>query len=165
MKKIITVVALSIVISGCASIFGGGPPNERWADYKSWTTLNNQPITGDHTGLLGGLHLAARGARKVYVNDIGAATAQGTAPYKYPVGTIILKEQYSSVDNYEVGNPGVTVMVKVADDAPTPAANWAWARSVSAEPKVTDSFCSGCHTAAIVSDFAFSNADSLKDFQ
>jgi len=102
----------------------------------------------------------------VYVNDIGLSVASGSGPYNYPVGTVIAKEQYSSAAAIDEGKkPGLTVMVKVSDNAENPVENWAWSRGYNATAKVDDSFCSACHTIAAGSDYAFSNGTSLKDFQ
>lgn len=164
MKKIASLLFLTIFASSCAYL-GGGEADARWADYKSWSKIHSKPITGDHTGFLNGLHKAKKGVRVVYVNNVGLETATGTAPYKYPLGTVILKEQYSSQAAYDAGKkPGVTVMVKVSENAANPAENWAWARGYTRKAKVDDGFCAGCHTIALGSDFSFSNADSLKDF-
>lgn len=164
MKKIGGLLLAVSVLSACAT--GGGEADPRWADYKNWTKLNNKPITGDHTGFLGGLHRGEKGARAVYVNDIGAEIAAGSGPYNYPVGTVIAKEQYGSVDALNAGKkPGFTAMVKISDDAENPVENWAWSRGYKSTAKVEDGFCSGCHTIAAGTDFAFSNGTSLKDFQ
>lgn len=166
MKKIYALLILSLVASGCALIGGGGEADPRWADYKDWTKLNNTSITGDHSGFLGGLHEGSNGVREVYINDVGLNAASGAAPYNYPVGTVILKEQYSSQRAVDSGrNPGITVMVKVSDDAANPAENWAWSRGYTRTARVSDGFCSGCHTIAAASDYAFSNAESLADFR
>ena len=37
MKKIYALLVLSLAATGCALIGGGGDPDPRWADYKSWT--------------------------------------------------------------------------------------------------------------------------------
>lgn len=165
MKKIYSLLLFSLVATACA-IGGGGDPDPRWADYKSWTKVNTTPITGDHSNFLGGMHEGTRGVRQVFVNSTGQAAALGGAPYSYPVGTVILKEQYSSQSALDSGrNPGVTIMVKVSDDAANPAENWAWSRGFGRSARVDDGFCSGCHTIAAASDYSFSNAESLADFR
>lgn len=165
MKFIIYVALLSLVLTGCALI-GGGEPDIRWADYKSWTKIHAKPITGDHTGFLGGLHQGEHGVRQVYVNDVGLDVSQGGGPYQYPVGTVVLKEQYKNQAAFDSNkSPDVTVMVKVSDDAANPASNWAWSRGYTREAKVEDSFCSSCHTIAFQTDFVFSNRKSLSEFQ
>jgi len=163
MKTIGGLLLISFVLSACAT---GGEADSRWANYKSWTKIHNQPITGDHTGFLGGLHRGESGVRQVFVNDIGLSVATGSGPYSYPVGTVIAKEQYKDQAALDGGkNPGLTVMVKVSDNAENPVENWAWSRGYNATAKVDDAFCSSCHTIAAGSDYAFSNGTSLKDFQ
>lgn len=165
MKNMYSIVLFSMIVSGCA-VLGSGEPDARWADYKSWTKIHAKPITGDHTKFLGGLHQGANGVRQVYVNAIGLETSLGEAPYNYPLGTVIVKEQYSSQAAMESGRtPDTTIMVKVSETAENPAKNWAWSRGYGKEAKIEDGFCSGCHTIAAASDFSFSNATSLADFQ
>lgn len=154
-----------IVLAGCAALGIGGAPDARWADYKNWQPLHDRPITADHTGFLGGLHEGEQGVRRVFVNDIGFPVADGKGPYQYPIGTVIAKEQYPTMAAYEAGKkPGLTVMVKVSNDAANPADNWLWSRGYNREAKA-DSFCSGCHTVAAATDFAFSNATSLQSYR
>jgi len=168
MKKIFSLILVSLLVSGCSYLgyLGIGSPDARWADYKNWSTIHSQPITGDHTGFLGGLHEGEDGVRQVFVNDIGLEASLGEAPYKYPIGTVIAKEQYPDMAAYNAGrSPGFTAMVKVSDDAANPAENWAWSRGFLLNASTTDSFCSGCHTISVGNDYVFSNATSLADFQ
>lgn len=163
-RALIVTMCLS-ALSAC-SLVGNQAADERWANYQQWAKLNQRPITGDHTGFLGDLHRGREGVREVYVNDIGASTAQQSqGPYDYPVGTIIVKEQYKSMDHWkEREGAALTIMVKVADSTPNSPNDWRWSRGYSSHAK-EDPFCSGCHTIAINKDFAFSNGESLKDFQ
>jgi hypothetical protein len=159
------IIIIPIILSGCA-LLGTGEADQRWANYKDWTKINNTPITGDHTGFLGGLHEAAKGYRQVYVNEIGLETSLGNGPFKYPVGTVIVKEQFKNKDALDSGKtPGLTIMVKVADNGSASASNWAWSRGYGKEAKVDDAFCSSCHTIALQKDFVFSNAESLASFR
>jgi len=165
MKKIYSILLMSFAVSGCVYL-GIGDPDPRWADYKSWTLINTKPIDSDHSGFLGGLHQGPEGIRQVYVNEVGLETALGEAPYKYPVGTVFVKEQYSSQSAFDSGSsPGTTIMVKVSEDAANPAENWAWSRGYVGEAKTDDTFCSACHTIATASDYSFSNATTLADFR
>lgn len=165
MKYTLCIALVSLFLTGCA-LLGGGQPDIRWADYKSWTKIHSQPITGDHTGFLGGLHQGEEGIRQVYVNEAGLDTSLGGAPYEYPVGTVVVKEQYKNQSAFDGGkSPDVTVMIKVAHGSANPTDNWAWSRGYTREAKVEDSFCSSCHTVAFQSDFVFSNRESLSDFQ
>ena len=64
---------LTITIAGCAAL-PSFTPDERWADFKSWTKLTEGKVgTGDPTGFIGNVHKGPEGYRDVYVNDIGAA--------------------------------------------------------------------------------------------
>lgn len=162
---LLTLAGTAGLLSGCAMLGLGGEADARWVDYRSWSTLNTTPITEDHTGLLGGLHEGDKGVREIYINDTGWSTATGSSPYQYPVGTVLVKEQYRSLDAYNAGNtPGLTIMLKVSRNAENPADNWQWSRGYAREAGA-DTFCSGCHTAAMGSDFVFSNAQSLSDFR
>lgn len=167
-RKNLTLIAIagtSVLISGCAMLGLGGKPDPRWADYKNWQKLNATPITGDHTGFLGGLHEGAEGVREVYINDTGYAVANGSAPYDYPVGTVVAKEQYKNLAALEDGkSPGLTIMVKVSDDAENAANNWIWSAGYGRSAG-ENSFCSSCHTIAASSDYVFSNAETLAEFR
>jgi hypothetical protein len=155
---------LSLVLT--AKVTADDIDSETWADYKSWNLIHNKPITGDHTGFLGSLHRGAEGVRRVYVNDIALPVSQGNAPYEYPIGSIIVKEQYKNMKRFDDGKkPDLTVMVKVSDNAANPAENWAWSRGSKKTAKTDDAFCSGCHTIAASNDYVFSNAETLKAFQ
>ena len=164
-RKMLLIGLTATTFTGCAVIGLGGEPDTRWAGYQSWNKLNVKPVTGDHTGFLGNLHEGASGVREVYVNDIGWAVAIGEAPFSYPVGTVIAKEQYKNETDLNAGKkPGLTVMVKTSDDAENPVDNWVWSRGYNATAE-SDTFCSSCHTIAMGSDFVFSNAQSLKSFR
>lgn len=104
--KIGTVSLTALTLAGCAYL-GLGTPDPRWADYSSWTRINDEPITGDHTSILGNLHQGSDGFRDIYVNDVGRDTMlDPNGPYNYPVGTVIVKEQYSGQKAYERGADG-----------------------------------------------------------
>ena len=154
------------VARAARAVLGTGEADARWADYQSWTKINNKPITGDHTGFIGNLHEGSTGYRQVYVNSTGVAVSEGASPYRYPTGTVVVKEQYKNSADLEGGNkPSLTIMVKISDDADNPADNWAWSRGYTKEAKTDDAFCSGCHTLAAQHDFVFSNRESLTDFR
>jgi len=156
-------IALLLAVTA-STIVNAKDADARWADYKTWQKINARPVTGDHTGFLGGLHEAAKGYREVYVNAAGLETSMGSGPYNYPIGTVIAKEQYKNLAALEKGKkPGLTVMVKVSDDAANPADNWLWSRGYKKKAK-QDTFCSSCHTIALPNDFVFSNATSLEQF-
>ncbi len=161
----LAVFLVPLTLSSCA-VLGTGNADARWADYKDWTKINNKPITGDHTGFIGNLHEGATGYRQVFVNDAGIDVSSGKAPYQYPIGTVVVKEQYKSLAALESGKkPGLTIMVKVAEGSANPADNWAWSRGYTKAAKVDDAFCSSCHTIAFQNDFVFSNDESLASFR
>lgn len=156
-KLIGTITVLSAVVSGCATF---GTADERWADYRSWTKITEGRVnTGDPTGFVGNVHAGPKGYRDIFVNRIGIAANQGKAPYNYPVGSVLVKEQYKDKAAWEAqGTPGITVMVKVGNSSEPSANNWQYAAGLTDKPQ-ENAFCSGCHTAAIASDFVFTNED------
>jgi len=154
-----TVAGSAVLIAGCASINPFASADARWADYKTWQTATAMPTTGASPGL-GNVHKGPEGARHVYVNNVGAAVMKGEGPYEYPQGTVIVKEQYDSLADYQAGKtPDVTVSVKVGA-GPKARENWQWAAGLAA-PAEDSAFCSGCHSIPLAEDFVFSNADYL----
>ena len=155
------------LVAGCASLPNPfAEPDPRWADYKGWTRVNDEPTTGQSPGL-GTVHEGAEGYRVVYVNDVGRDTilssGDANGDYDYPEGTVVVKEQYEDEAAYlagaEAGEVDVTVSLKVADGA-EPAANWQWSTGYTASAG-DSAFCSGCHSIPIAKDFVFSNATYL----
>jgi hypothetical protein len=160
----LSTLMVSITLTGCA-VLSPGDADARWADYQNWNKVNNQPVTGDHTGFLGSLHEGSQGYRDVYVNQVGLAAITGSAPYNYPVGTVVVKEQYKNQAAWQAAeSPNLTIMVKVSDSTPSLATDWAWSRGYGKEAK-DDSFCSSCHTIAFANDFVFSNGAAMAGFQ
>ena len=158
LKIVGAAVAIGAVVAGCASI--GGEPDAQWADYKNWTKITEGRVsTGDPTGFLGGVHAGPSGYRDIFVNDVGLATNQGSAPYNYPVGTVLVKEQYKNEAAWKAGDsPGITIMVKVAESTSPDAANWAYTPSYTGKAG-PNQFCAGCHSIAAESDFVFTHED------
>lgn len=155
-------VGAAAVLAGCASVNSVNPfakADTRWADYKSWQTASEVPTTGPSPGL-GNVHQGPDGVRVVYVNAAGAATLNGDGPYEYPEGTVLVKEQYASMADYDAGKtPDVTVSLKVAN-GPVARDNWQWADSLKSSAG-DSAFCSGCHSIPLAEDFVFSNARYL----
>jgi len=155
------IAALSVVvITGCGAVSSVTAPfrdaDTRWAEYKTWAKVSDGE-TGDPTNFLGNLHKGPDGYRSVYVNDIGESVLLGDGPYEYPVGTVVVKEQYDSQADYEADRKaGHTISLKVSDDAANPKDNWIWADSYKATAGASN-FCSGCHTIAAKDDFVFTN--------
>jgi len=152
----------AVFVAGCAST-PSGPADERWADFKSWTKINEAvgPGTGDATGFVGNVHKGPTGFRDVYVNDIGAAMLAGEGPYNFPAGTVIVKEQFGSEADWEAQTGGaVTVSVKATGSDAVSKDDWIWATSYNAQAKESG-FCSGCHSIAAESDFVFTHGAFL----
>ena len=159
-KQLTAVVAMAAVVAGCASF---GSADERWADYKNWTKITEGRVsTGDPTGFVGTVHAGPKGYRDIFVNSTALATNQGTAPYNYPVGSVIVKEQYKDKAAWEAQkSPDVTVMVKIGSSANPDVSNWAFAAGYTGTAEA-NAFCAGCHTVAQKEDFVFTNEDFFK---
>ncbi|MFT4606743.1 MAG: hypothetical protein ACI9YO_000161 [Gammaproteobacteria bacterium] len=153
-------ISISMFVSACATF---GKADDRWVDYQSWTKITEgQVSTGDPTGFVGNVHAGPKGYRDIFINDIGITTNQGTGPYKYPIGTVIVKEQYKNKAKWEAqDSPGITIMIKVATSDTPSADNWRWSAGLTDTPE-KNAFCSGCHTIALANDFNFTHEDFFK---
>ena len=160
MKLIGSIIVMGTTISACATF---GTADDRWADYRSWTKITEGRVsTEDRTGFVGTVHAGPTGYRDIFVNKIALATNRGTAPYNYPLGSVLVKEQFKDKATWEAqGSREVTIMVKVATSAKPNADNWAFAAGLTASAE-KNPFCSGCHTAALKDDFVFTNEDFFK---
>lgn len=146
------------LLSGCAAIGLGGTADERWAEYKTWETVSDEPSTGASPGL-GAVHAGPDGYRIVYVNAVGRDTIKGDGPYVYPEGTVIVKEQYEDEAAYDSGSgAAVTVSLKIAEGEG--ADTWHWSESYTSTAGES-AFCSGCHSIPFAKDFVFSNVEYL----
>lgn len=160
----ISMLLLSVLIAGCSSTRDyDGSADSRWSNFKSWTKITQDRTgTGDPTGLVSSVHKGREGYRDVYVNNVALATIQGSAPYQYPLGSVIVKEQFVNKAAFLAQKPtDLTIMVKVADSGNVEAKNWAWSEGYKAPLKTDNAFCSGCHIAALKDDFVFTNEDFL----
>lgn len=143
---------LLITVWACSTSSGlEKTPAGSFADYKGWQKVNAETITGDMTGMLGGVHEGERGFREVYVNAIGAATSSGAAPLPYPEGTVLVKEAYEEKDGGKGPFAGLTVMVKRSGTYDPDNGNWEYLLlsprgNVTMQGKV--GMCIGCHAAA-----------------
>ena len=149
----------TVFISGCATLTSPfRDADERWADYKNWTMVNEgEPSTGDPTGFIGNVHMGAEGYRNVYVNEIGRDLLLSEGPYDYPLGTVVIKEQFANKADWEAGkNAAHTVSLKVANNEGLVNADWEWADSYKGSAGKSD-FCAGCHSIATSTDFVFTN--------
>lgn len=157
------VVAASVLLAGCSTLTAPfKEADARWADFKSWTKVTElKPSTGNPTGFLGGLHQGDEGYRDVYVNDIGKEALMGSAPYNFPAGSVIVKEQFANKSDWESGRkPSHTVSVKVAAADTLSKDNWIWADSYKGTAGES-AFCSGCHSIAATDDYVFTHGDFL----
>ena len=138
------------------------PPRGRGERSRKLPAL--QPSTGPSPGL-GAVHQGPEGYRTAYVNEVGAATLKGDGPYDYPVGTVIVKEQYPDRAAFESGEGAeVTVSLKIDDAEDGGAANWHWATGYK-DRAGENAFCSGCHSIPIAEDLVFSNAKYLAEIE
>ena len=151
--------AAMLAVSGCGAL--KGDPDPRWAEYKSWHKLTEGRVaTGDPTNYIGNVHKGREGYRDVYVNEVGKAALTGSGPYKFPAGTVIVKEQFDDKAAWEAQKGAeVTVSLKISDEVGS-AANWNWAAGYTGTAGKSD-FCAGCHTIALKDDFVFTTEDFL----
>ncbi|NND89923.1 MAG: hypothetical protein HKN42_03605 [Granulosicoccus sp.] len=148
-----TAVLFALSVTAC-STFGFRNPDTRWADYRSWTRITEgRPTIGDPTGYIGERHFGSDGYKEVYVNDIGEEVLTSDGPYRFPIGTVLVKEQFVDKNAWlEQNDPVITVSVKVSDVEGR--SNWKWADSYTSVAKESV-FCLGCHSHAYADDFVF----------
>lgn len=169
MKKntilLVTFGVLLSIISACSTLQFGSA-DSRWADYKNWTKITEgKVVTGDHSGFLGDVHRGPEGYRDVFVNDIGLETIKGKAPYRYPIGTVIVKEQYKNKKDWMAQkNAEHTIMIKVADNQEETEGNWLWGAGLTGKAKA-NTFCSGCHIVVEEDDYVITNGDFLRSMK
>lgn len=159
------VVALSIALlfTACASKDYSKIENNHWKNFKSWTKVTSlKPETGDVTGFLGDVHKGSKGYRDVFVNSIGEKALLGSAPYNFPKGTVIVKEQFDDLSAYEKQEAtDITVMVKLKDSDELSTENWGFADSQNGDI-TANNFCSSCHSIATNDDFIFTTGDYIR---
>jgi len=138
-----------------------------WDAYRSWTKVTkDEPNTGDPTGFVEKRHSGKMGYREIYINDIGAATQAGHAPYKYPEGTIVVKEAYKNKKAYDKGSKFIlTVMVKLKQGASPETGDWGFVMGAKGKVSTGTSkwakFCNNCHVYAAGKDYVFMSADFI----
>jgi hypothetical protein len=141
-----------------------------YSDYKNWYHITkDNPNTGDPTGFLGGKHKGIKAYREVYINAVGEQVNKGTAPYKYPPGTVIIKEEYKNKKSWESGkNPTIKVMLKLSPGESPETGDWGFASNLNSKKIAKGKsgkakFCSGCHVfVATNGDYVFMNSDFLQ---
>ena len=146
MNKILiaTFIAFSAWACGSSANLDNGKSrsiSHYWKDYKKWyKTSHNNPITGDETRFLGGKHRGNEGYRVIYINSKGQAINQGKAPYTYPEGTVVVKEQYKDKMSYESGEkPELNIMIKMAAGQSTQTSDWGFVMGAMQEIHSGDS--------------------------
>jgi len=87
--KVIGALTVAAVVTTACSGLIKGDPDERWADYKTWTKITEgRTGTGDPTGFIGNVHKGRDGYRDVYVNEQAKVTSA-------PVATPLLPKTIS----------------------------------------------------------------------
>lgn len=139
-----------------------------WDGYTSWYHVTKDaPNTGDPTGFIEKRHDGAKAYREIYMNDIGESIQQGSAPYKYPEGTIVVKETYKNKEAWEAKKKVVlTIMIKQAEGTSPETGDWGYVMGAKGKLSIGTSkwakFCSECHVYAASKDYVFMSSDFMK---
>ncbi len=139
-----------------------------WDGYTSWYHITKDaPNTGDPTGFLDKKHDGAKAYREIYINEVGESTQQGSAPYKYPEGTIVVKETYKNKGAWEKkGKIVLTIMIKQAEGSSPETGDWGYVMGAKGKLSTGTSkwakFCSGCHINAATKDYVYMSSDFMK---
>jgi hypothetical protein len=143
-------------------------PSDSWREeYKSWYRITkDEPNTGDPTGFVEKRHRGAKGYREIYINKIGETVNTGSAPYKYPVGTIVVKEAYKNKAAWEARkSPQVTTMIKLKAGESPETGDWGYFMGIKGKLSTGTSkwakFCNKCHIYAVAKDYVFMNSDFI----
>jgi len=144
-------LALGVVIGGLAALTGCGdrePKSMVPEEYRAWESTTevelDYPIPGHEQNL-----------RRTYINERGTEVETearaGRVYWSYPEGTVIIKDNYPSLDPAPGETPmNQTVMVKRPDD-PRSRGGWIWIVKdlKSREERIIDyEFCFDCHAVA-----------------
>jgi len=142
-----------------------------WDGYTDWYKITKDaPNTGDPTGFIEKRHDGKKAYREIYINDIGKAVNLGSAPYKYPEGTIVVKETYKNKEAWEKkGKKVLTIMIKQADGTSPETGDWGYVMGAKGKLSTGTSkwakFCSGCHVFAASKDYVFMSSDFMKTLE
>ena len=173
MREILITAFIATVIlfgSSSFSFTGREEATPLWRGYKDWyKTTGDMAITGDDTRFLGGMHRGEAGYRVVYINGIGESVNRGGKPYRYPEGTVVVKEQYKNKKDYDAGkNAALNVMVKLKEGSSPPTNDWGFMsalnkRKIHSGRSKNAIFCGGCHAGANLRsyDYIFVNSTSF----
>ena len=139
-----------------------------WDGYTDWYKITKDaPNTGDPTGFIEKRHNGKKAYREIYINDIGKAVNLGPAPYKYPEGTIVVKESYKSKEVWEKkGKKVLTIMIKQAEGTSPETGDWGYIMGAKGKLSTGTSkwakFCTKCHVFAASKDYVFMSSDFMK---
>jgi len=142
-----------------------------WDGYTDWYKITKDaPNTGDPTGFIEKRHNGQKAYREIYINDIGKVVNLGPAPYKYPEGTIVVKETYKNKEVWEKkGKNILTIMIKQADGTSPETGDWGYIMGAKGKLSTGTSkwakFCSGCHVYAASKDYVFMSSDFMKTLE
>lgn len=117
-------------------------------EYLSWERTTEADITMAITG-------HPPGARRIFINEIGTnvevSEQNGQTRWVYPVGTIIVKENYAVAEPGEDDEPMVRFAMVKAPEEERSRGGWLWVREdyAGGEEVVFDNeFCIACHSDA-----------------
>jgi Cytochrome P460 len=137
------VIITALILSGCT----GKETAVKLVptDYSQWKHPVEEMLTYEIPG-------HTLDARLIYINEIGtgvtAGEVNGQVRYDYPVGTIVLKENYETPESEIPKN--ITVMIKDPSH-PDAKGGWVWiAKNVGTgeETIFDEEFCITCHQNA-----------------
>jgi len=136
--------------------------------YRNWYQVTKDaPNTGDPTGFLNKKHKGEGAFREIYINKVGESVNTGPGPYKYPAGTVVVKEAYKNKAAWEARTkPQLTIMVKQAKGVSPETGDWGYIMGAKGSVSIGKSrwakFCSKCHVYAAPKDYVFINDTFLK---
>lgn len=171
MRALIAIVTAS-VLAGCSvASFAPGMVNDEWVDYRSWYKVTPEPVTGDPTGSLDGVHEGEDAYRVVYVNSVGEAVNRGEEDFPYPEGSILVKETYGSLEAAENDRgAALTVMKKLPEGSSQGTGDWEYINGAmgiglmrGAEDTRWGDFCGDCHARAFGTDYNFMNSQTMSE--
>jgi len=144
-KIVLACLAAAVAVAACEKK-AEGPLVP--ADYRGWTRVPAEPLRYPIPGHLDN-------ARVAYINPIGmqavSETRDGRVFDRYPEGTVIVKEIFSSLQADVTKTPQrLTVMIKASGDKRT-RGGWLWVvadPSTGREEIIDWEFCYECHAAA-----------------
>jgi hypothetical protein len=116
-------------------------------DHSDWARTTTMPLTFPVPG-------HGSGERRIFINPLGESVeppedAEGR--WRYPVGTIIVKEVYPSPDPPEDAPPDSLVIMVKEPHHPMSRGGWIWLSKEpgSGEERIfTEQFCVTCHANA-----------------